>query len=433
MTASSVLPIGGLPLLQYIGKINLINIGSLWIFLIILLAFISFLVIYYKTINPKSLFSHKVPKIIGIILIECFLGTIIASAVEKKQLQNSRQLFAIERLKEITYITEGTHGLSDYLSGDYVSAADSLKIYARTDAVAAYYYGRMLYDGTGVPVDVEQAMNYLEFSAEKKFYRAICLLQNHYARCAQNRKMEFYANEMIDLCRKQGTIPISVRPYWGKRDHLFDITKNSTVVYVKSGCAHKWRYLYNEQVPKLYTLYQESHHLLSTYYAYTNSANLWEVYRMNKKYYYGFFDDSEESSTTEELKVMMWREIAWEYWMMGKTWLARSIMNRISKNCEAQGSLECTIDYALMLLGISDANATIEASGTSSRKVIKAERILIEALKRASDENDDTEMIRAAKALENLYNTLKYMEEAAKISQLATGLEIKKYYEKLGI
>ena len=118
---------------------------------------------------------------------------------------------------------------------------------------------------------------------------------------------------------------------------------------------------------------------------------------------------------------------------MGKKWLAKQIMKRLSHEKSSVISLECNTDYALMLLGMSYSNFTFDKNNVSARNAVKAEKILLQSLKEASEKDIDYEMIRAAKALECLYQAAGHYEEAAQVNHLYTGLETKKYYERLGL
>ena len=338
----------------------------------------------------QKILTKRVNQIIVSVLLGSVIGTGLAKIIENHE-HNMRQKAAFDQcVEERVCVKQGWMGLNEYRDKDYTSAKDSLALFANKNAVAAYYYGLILFNGYGVEQDRERGLEYIKSSAERLYFRALMELSDYYVMTGDFENAIYYAGKYIDC--------YSSKRYWFSDE-------DSSYMY-KGIWADFIRYE------------MECYGILFDYYT-RISPNLPEALYWIDKHYNNY------GQATHLRKF----DRAQAFWINGYSLRAKTIMGYLVKKYPNFGGFR--YEYALMLLDISNVDDDIDISSLSLRKIQKIERLLVTEMDLMKDYRHNQAQKDCAKLLEKIYRATGYMEAAKNMNHISSDMEIRLMYEKL--
>lgn len=388
--SGGVIPTAGIPIM---GNIRIVNLHS-WTLCIVILFLLIIVLIGTSGWKLSSICggikNRKIYQVALSIVIGCFLGTGISKWMTHQEVMKQKELAYSQFYAERIYVRSKTKGVVDFLGGRYSIAKDSLERYADTSAVAAYYYGLILYNGFGVEQDQVTGLKYMDLSAQKNYFRAMNTLSFHYSKFGDFENAIQYAENYIEY------FPPS-----------FFMFQDEVGKEIKS--SH----------PLLdYLTYENNcYSLLLSYYTVVKPDLNEALYWINKHY--------EINHKWPELKA---RDRAWAYWTNGYTWRGKRILRKAIRKYPKFIGLR--LDYAKMLLDIPNVDNEINIEKCSLREIQYIEKILIEELKLAAKKDDVKIQQNCALILEKLYRATGYFERAKNMNFLSSDLKLQMIYEE---
>ena len=393
---TGLLPAAGVPALH---KFTLINLYS-WALCLILVALYIIILMGISKGSPRIMWQKIKSKSIhhvAISLILCsFLGTGIMKIVDARTTYELQEETYKHYCAEKTYIKNGTKGLREFHEGRYLAALDSLRLYADTSAVAAYYYGLILYNGYNVEPDYITGLKYIELAAQQHYFRAVYELLQYNIKLGNSEAVLKYA-EMYLSARL--THFMAFPDEIGK-----DIEIGPELDYwnFEINCYNNIYSYYAAIKPDLSMLL----HWIGVFH---------EPY-INQK----------DNIYWEKKKI---ENTALAYWLTGHCAKGSNIMKRLVKKYPEDARLHT--EYGKMLINCPSPEHIINMEELSFSKIQKAEKHFLEGLKLASKNYNINQQFICAKYLEKLYRATGYLDDAKQMNHLSSDLSINMYYEEL--